>query len=89
MKLKPILLIIIILVLANQCYALGITPSHVNVIFEPSLEKTISLKVMNDNKKEFQALIYAEGELAEYITIENQKISLSKNQDSKIISYKV
>ena len=89
MKIKPLLLIIVIIALANQAYALGITPSHVDVVFEPGLEKTIQLKVINDNNKKFDALIYPEGELEEYITIENPKISLSKDQDSKIISYKI
>jgi len=89
MKLKPILLIIVFIVLASQCYALGITPSHVDVIFEPALEKTIQLKIINDNHKDFDALVYAEGELAEYITINDQIIKLSKEQDSKIISYKL
>jgi len=89
MKLKPILLIIVILVLASQAYALGIAPSHIDVIFEPGLEKTIQLKVMNNVHKDFDVVIYAEGELAEYITIENPTIKLSKDEDSKIISYKV
>ncbi|PIZ53313.1 hypothetical protein COY26_02300 [Candidatus Woesearchaeota archaeon CG_4_10_14_0_2_um_filter_33_10] len=89
MKLKPILLIIVIFALVNQVYALGITPSHVDVIFEPSLEKTIQLKVINDGYKEFDAFVYAEGELAEYVTIDNPIVRLSKDQDSKIISYKI
>jgi len=89
MKLKPILLIIVIIVLANQSYALGIAPSHIDVIFEPGLEKTIQLKVINNVHKDFDAVVYAEGELAEYIIIENPTISLSKDEDSKIISYKV
>jgi len=89
MKLKPILLIIVILVLASQTYALGIAPSHIDVIFDPGLEKTIQLKVMNNIHKDFDAVIYAEGELAEYITIGNPTIKLSKDEDSKIISYKV
>ena len=89
MKLKPILLIIVILVLASQTYALGIAPSSSDVIFEPGLEKTIQLKVINNVHKDFDAVVYAEGELAEYIIIGNPTISLSKNEDSKIISYKL
>jgi len=89
MKIKPILLIIVFIVLANQSYALGITPSNVDVIFEPGLEKTIQLKVINDGQKSFDALVYAEGELAEYITINDPIIKFSKEQDSRIISYKV
>ena len=89
MKLKPILLIIVILVLASQTYALGIAPSHIDVIFEPGFEKTIQLKVINNVHKDFDAVVYAEGELAEYITIEHPTISLSEDEDSKIISYKI
>ena len=81
MKLKPILLIIVILVLASQTYALGIAPSSSDVIFEPGLEKTIQLKVINNVHKDFDAVVYAEGELAEYIIIGNPTISLSKNED--------
>ncbi len=89
MKLKFILLIIVFLVLVNQTHALGIAPSHFDVIFEPGLEKTIQLKVMNNAHKDFDAVVYAEGALAEYITIENPTIKLSKEDDSKIILYKV
>jgi len=89
MKLKLVLLIIVFLVLANQTYALGIAPSHSDVIFEPSLEKTIQLKVMNNAHKNLDVVVYAEGALAEYITIENPTIKLSKEDDSKIISYKI
>ncbi|MBU3941596.1 MAG: hypothetical protein KKF74_01655 [Nanoarchaeota archaeon] len=89
MKLKLILLIIVILALANQSYALGIAPSHIDVIFEPSLEKTIQLKVINNAYKDFDAVVYAEGALAEYIIIDEPMIKLTKDQDSKIISYKI
>ncbi len=89
MKLKPILLMIVMIVLANQTYALGIAPSSSDVIFEPRLEKTIQLKVINNIHQDFDAVVYAEGTLAEYITIENPTISLSKDQDSKIISYRL
>ena len=39
--------------------AAWITPSHVDVIFEPGLEKTIQLKVINDGYKEFEALVFS------------------------------
>ncbi|MBU3941845.1 MAG: hypothetical protein KKF74_02940, partial [Nanoarchaeota archaeon] len=68
---------------------LDIAPSHVDLIFEPSLEKTIQLKVINNEQKDFDAVVYAEGALAEYITINESMIKLTKDQNSKIISYKV
>ncbi len=89
MKLKLILLIIVILALANQSYALGIAPSHVDVTFESGLEKTIQLKVMNNAYKDFDAVVYVEGTLAEYIIIDEPMVKLTKDQDSKIISYKI
>ena len=39
--------------------AAWITPSHVDVIFEPGLEKTIQLKAINDGYKEFEALVFS------------------------------
>jgi len=88
-KLKILLIVILMLVLIKQSYAFGIVPSHKNLMFEPNSEQTIKLKILNEELNEFKAMIYAEGELAEYVTIENPIVEFSKDEDSKIISYKV
>ena len=67
----------------------GIDASPVDITLEPGLEKTIQLKIINDDHKDFDALVYAEGDLAEYITINEPMIKLTKDQDSKIISYNI
>jgi methionine-rich copper-binding protein CopC len=89
MKIKLILIFVLIALFANQTYALGIAPSHYDVVFEPSLEKNFQLKIMNNAKKDMDVIIYAEGDLAQYITINNPRISISKEEESKIISYNV
>ncbi len=92
----PAILVILILVVLFFLkpafigyFVLDIDPSHVDLIFEPGLEKTIQLNVINNVHKDFDAVVYAEGALAEYITIDEQMIKLTKDQDSKIISYKI
>ena len=87
MKIRLILLIIFIALFANHAHALGIAPSHYDVVFEQSLEKSFQLKIINNANKDMEVVIYAEGDLAKYITINNPSISISKDEEFKIISY--
>ncbi len=87
MKIKIILIMILIALFANQCYAIGIAPSHYDVVFQPNLEKSFQLKIMNNANKDMDVIIYAEGDLAQYITINNPKISIAKDEEFKIINY--
>jgi len=68
---------------------IGIDASPIDITLEPGLEKTIQLRIVNDGHKDFDALVYAEGDLAEYITIDEPMIKLTKDQDSKIIFYNI
>ncbi|MDD5086166.1 MAG: hypothetical protein PHV16_00250 [Candidatus Nanoarchaeia archaeon] len=87
MKIKIILIFILIALFANQTYALGIAPSHYDVVFQPNLEKNVQLKIINNVGKDVDVVIYAEGELSEYITINNPSVSISKDEEFKIVSY--
>ena len=85
---KIIITIITIIILAKGIYALGIAPSSVYVTFRPELEKTILLKIINSAYKNCTVTIYAgDGSLKDYITINQQIINFSENQEYKIISY--
>ena len=85
---KIIITIITIIILAKGIYALGIAPSSVYVTFRPELEKTILLKIINSAYKNCSVAIYAgDGSLKDYITINQQIINFSENQEYQIISY--
>ena len=64
---------VIILFSIYKVSALGIIPAIVEEEFSPGLEKTIIYNVMEkDSNKEIK--IYAEGELAQYVSFDKQKL---------------
>ncbi len=69
--------------------AIGVTPGRTTVDFEPSLEKTVTFTIINNEHKEFRALIYAEDDLKDYITAEKNIVEFSETDDSKPFTYKV
>jgi hypothetical protein len=86
---KALIYGVLFLILASQCYALGVAPSHKDLMFEPNSEQTVQLKIFNEDKVDFKAMVYAEGELADYIQIDNPVLTFLKSEDSKIISFKI
>ena len=63
----------ILLFLITSIYALSLSPSKKNFNFEPGLEETISFTVRPDTSREI--VMYVEGDLAEYITLDKDKLS--------------
>lgn len=67
------LAIIIVLLLTKTSYALGASPARVDINFVPGLERSIVYNVFEDNpNKELE--IYADGDLAEYIKFDKNKL---------------
>lgn len=57
--------------------------------FEAGLTKNLNVVVENIEKKDFELIVYSEGELAENIFLEKSKFSLTKEQNSVEIPYKI
>ncbi|MBI2045183.1 hypothetical protein HYT23_03930, partial [Candidatus Pacearchaeota archaeon] len=56
-----------------QVSALGIIPAIVEDEFSPGLEKIITYRVMEENPNK-EIKIYAEGDLAQYVSFDKEKI---------------
>ena len=76
-------------ILINIASALGISPGRTSLDFEENLEQEITLNVLNNEKKELSVVIYAEGELAQYVTLDAALLDISKDEESKTFKYKV
>ena len=74
---------------AGYADALGVTPGRTTVDFEPGLEKTVSFTIYNDEHKAFDAYIYVEGSLKDYVTIDQDRLSFSQSDGSKGFRYTV
>jgi hypothetical protein len=77
--------------LARPVYSLtlGVAPSHTDVMFQPNLEKTIELQIFNKEAQKLKVLVYAEGELADYVKINTPTIEFSPGETEKTAKYTV
>jgi methionine-rich copper-binding protein CopC len=81
------LAMLIISTVASAAQAKGIAPGHVDVTFEPGSEQKIKLKILNQDRQEFQAVLYAEGELAQYVTFDESIIPFTPDDTEKYAYY--
>ncbi|MFH1510453.1 MAG: hypothetical protein ABIF10_02080 [Candidatus Woesearchaeota archaeon] len=81
--------LILLVILAGTAAGLGIVPSSKEILFEPGKEETIELLVKNNEAKSFNAMVYAEGELAKYITVTEDTIELKSTEQAKKIVLKI
>ena len=87
MNKKTILWILALLVLVSQSFALGIAPGHKDVVFEPNMQFREKMKITNNDQARFTAVLYAQGELAEYIEFEQVSVDFSDGAREKYVYY--
>lgn len=77
-----------IAMLGGSAQAIGVTPGRTTVDFEPGLEKEVTFTVINNDQKEMRVLVYAEGDLKDYITAEKNFLEFKETDESKAFTYK-
>jgi hypothetical protein len=87
MRNKLIIWIIAMLLLVSIVTALGVTPSKKIIGFEPGLEESGLLKIINSGQKDVSISIVVRGELAEYIELNESKFEFSASDSDRFISY--
>ena len=86
---KIVTTLILALLLISFVGAFGVAPSHKNINFEPREEYTLNFRIINDEHKDMKVGVYAKGELAEYVEIENGIIDISFDEFEKTVEYKL
>ncbi|MCX6711874.1 MAG: hypothetical protein NT139_02465 [Candidatus Woesearchaeota archaeon] len=66
---------------------MGVTPARTTINFEPNLQQEITIRALNNEHKDFKAVIFTRGNLS--IELLNKDISFAKNEEYKEIKYKV
>ena len=69
--------------------AIGLAPSRNVLDFKPNLQKELSFRIINSENEDLRLAIYPRGELAEYVSLEKNIVTLAANEDEALISYKV
>lgn len=89
MNKKIFLLMMALFLLAGRALALGVTPGKTVINFEPGLERTVELTVLNNEQKDLSLALNVEGELSKYVSLTEKDIHLSPSEVSKTIKYNV
>ena len=91
-RLNGIVLVVAVLLASSLCVAnakaIGLTPGRTTVDFEPNLEKTITFTIINNEHKEFRALIYVEGDLMDSVILDKTIVDFKETDNSKEFQFK-
>jgi hypothetical protein len=87
--LAALLAMIIFLGSAASASAIGVTPGRTTMDFEPGIEKAVTFTILNDENKAFSAYVYVEGDMSDYITIDQYSLEFSESDKSKSFTYRV
>ena len=87
--LSALLALVIFISSASCADALGVTPGRTTVDFAPGLEKTASFTIINNEHKSFNAYVYVEGGLRDYITFERDIVPFNASDNSHTFTYTV
>lgn len=74
---------------SNLVAAIGISPGRTTINFEPGLQEEVEFIIFNSEAKDMSAVVYIEGELAEYVTLQDAFIEFGSNEESKTSSYRI
>jgi len=69
-------LAIALLLISSNVNSLGISPGRIIIDFEPNLQKTLTYDVLNNGAKTIQVEMYVKGDLAQYITLEQNNTTI-------------
>lgn len=84
-----LLLLSIFIALASLPYAsaIGVTPGRTTLDFQPNLQKTIEIIVLNNEHKDMKIAFGVLGDLADYVSLNAKSLEFKPDEDSKSIDY--
>lgn len=85
MKTKIIAWIIALLVLTNLAFALGLSPAEKGISYSPGENITLTYKIVNNENRDMDIIVYPLGQLADYISFEQDIIHLNSEEPVKKI----
>jgi hypothetical protein len=90
-RLMLVAAIALLIFISSACpaAAIGVTPGRTTIDFEPGADKSVSFTITNNDHKQFNAYIYVEGDMKDYITFDKQIIPFNESDNSKVFTYRV
>jgi len=84
-----IVFLFLVIYFSENVYSLGVAPARKLIDFEPGYSDEVEIKIINSGAKDTKVFVYAEGELAEFVTLENYELVFSSNDEFKTLKYKI
>jgi hypothetical protein len=84
-----IILALSIFILSSiNVHALGVAPSR-KIVDYASGEQSYDIRIVNNENKNMRVMIYFQGELAEYASIDKNIIQVTSDESEKVVRYKI
>ena len=80
--------LLFLMLLSSNVSAIGVSPGRTTLDFEPSLEITQKINILNKDHKRFNAMIYVEGELKDNVILDENLIEFTEKEDKKKLGFK-
>ncbi|MBN1503086.1 hypothetical protein JW930_06070 [Candidatus Woesearchaeota archaeon] len=80
---------LLFIMLMKDTLAFGISPGIKEIEFEPNIKQQLQFTIHNTNNEFFKAVIYTEGELAEYITLHDSLVSFTDKDEKRTYNYEI
>ncbi len=84
-----LLSIFITLISLSNALAIGVTPGRTTLDFQPNLQRTIEIAVLNNEHKDMKIAFGVMGELADYVSLNAKSLELKPDEESKSIAYTI
>ena len=84
---KIAMIFVVLISLSDIVSALGVAPAKKRINFEPNYEEEITLRILNNEGKDFKVVVYARGELAKYLNVDNTLINIKSDQNEVELKY--
>lgn len=81
-------ILLIVLTLQNVS-GIGITPGRTTINFEPGLHQEVSFSIINSEHKDMSVVLYVKGELKDRISLSQNEIFFSSQDDLKSLTYTI
>lgn len=85
--LLSLILMLMIIMISSNVFALGVAPSSTEVMFSPNSQHIVDLAIINNDRKDMTVVIYAEGELEQYISIPEPLIQIKSSEAKRKTKY--
>jgi len=82
-------ILLVMAILMPSAQAIGVTPGMKTIDFSPGLKQTAEFTILNNEHKRFNALLYVEDELKDYVKLDKTIIEFTEEMNSQSYTYTI